>query len=67
MLILIFIVGVFNIGDLFNFEDWYLWVDDILVEYVNENEIEMWYIYLYIVIGLFCNYRNREGWFLKFF
>lgn len=41
MLILIFIVGVFNIGDLFNFEDWYLWVDDILVEYVNENEIEM--------------------------
>lgn len=67
MLILICIVGVFNIGDLFNFEDWYLWVDDILVEYVNENEIEMWYIYLYIVIGLFCNYRNREGWFLKFF
>lgn len=67
MLILIFIVGVFNIGDLFNFEDWYLWVEDILVEYVNENEIEMWYIYLYIVIGLFCNYRNREGWFLKFF
>lgn len=67
MLILIFIVGVFNIEDLLIFVDWYLWVDDILVEYVNENEIEMWYIYLYIVIGLFCNYRNREGWFLKFF
>lgn len=48
------------------FEDWHLRVDDTSVEHVNENETEMWYIYLHTATGLFCNHRNREGWSLKF-